>query len=71
MVSKSDEEIAQDDTQRAKEIRADRDQRLAACDWTQLPDASVDKVAWSTYRQALRDIPSSPGFPWEVVWPSI
>jgi hypothetical protein len=28
------------------------------------------KVAWATYRQALRDVPSQAGFPWEVQWPT-
>jgi hypothetical protein len=70
MVPKSEEEIAQDDVQQAKEVRADRNQRLAACDWTQLPDASVDKTAWATYRQALRDITSQASFPWGVDWPT-
>jgi hypothetical protein len=30
---------------------------LISTDWTQLPDAPVDKAAWATYRQALRDLP--------------
>jgi hypothetical protein len=36
-----------------------RDGELARTDWTQLEDAPVDKAAWATYRQALRDLPSS------------
>jgi len=32
-------------------------------------DASVDKTVWATYRQALRDIPTQSGFPWEITWP--
>ena len=27
-------------------------------------------VAWDTYRQQLRDIPSQSGYPYEVVWPT-
>lgn len=53
----------------SKAVRTDRNQRLAECDWTQLPDASVDKTAWAAYRTALRDVPSQAGFPWEVAWP--
>jgi hypothetical protein len=53
----------------AKRIRAKRNQLLSACDWTQLPDASVDAAAWATYRRALRDIPAQAGFPWAIVWP--
>lgn len=51
-------------------IRAERNRRLADCDWTQLPDAPVDAGAWATYRQALRDISSQTGFPWNVTWPT-
>ena len=36
-----------------------RNMELARTDWTQVADAPVDKVAWATYRQALRDLPSS------------
>ena len=64
-----DEAKAAHDAAQAKNVREDRNQRLAACDWTQLPDASVDKTAWAAYRTALRDVPSQAGFPWEVAWP--
>lgn len=39
----------------------DRNKRLAASDWTQLPDipATVNKAAWIVYRQALRDLPAT------------
>lgn len=50
-------------------IRVERNARLAACDWTQLPDSPVDKTVWATYRQELRDITSQSGFPWDVLWP--
>lgn len=60
---------AQKDEQQAKSIRTDRNTRLAACDWTQLTDAPVDATSWATYRQALRDITSQAGFPWDVQWP--
>lgn len=64
----ADEQQAQFDRQ-SSEVRDDRNRRLAACDWTQLSDAPVDNLAWATYRQALRDVPSQSGFPWNVVWP--
>jgi hypothetical protein len=51
-------------------VRADRNARLAACDWTQLADAPVNALAWAQYRQALRDVPSQDGFPWDVLWPA-
>lgn len=52
--------------------RAERDARLAACDWTQLPDAPLDnaqRAAWAEYRQGLRDVPRQAGFPGAVEWP--
>jgi hypothetical protein len=36
-----------------------RDGELSRTDWTQIADAPVDKEAWATYRQALRDLPAS------------
>ena len=49
-------------------IRTERNKKLYECDWTQLPDAPVDSVAWATYRQALRDVTSQTD-PFEIVWP--
>lgn len=64
------EDIAARNAAQAAKVRAERNARLAACDWTQLPDAPVDRAAWATYRQALRDISDQPGFPWEINWPT-
>lgn len=52
-----------------EQIRQKRNKLLLASDWTQIPDCTVDKQAWATYRQALRDITSQPGFPNDVVFP--
>jgi len=52
-----------------KAIRADRDRRLAASDWTQVSDAPVDAAAWATYRQQLRDLPQNYILPSDVEWP--
>jgi hypothetical protein len=41
------------------QMRAARNQLLAASDWSQLPDATCDREAWATYRQALRDFPAT------------
>ena len=60
---------AMKDAEQAKAVRDDRTRRLSATDWTQLADAPVDKTAWATYRQALRDVPAQAGFPWNVQWP--
>ena len=59
----------QKDSEQATAVRADRNQKLAVCDWTQLPDAPVDHVAWANYRQDLRDISNQDGFPWTISWP--
>lgn len=60
---------ARKDAEQAQAVRADRNRRLTECDWTQLADSPVDKTAWATYRQALRDVPTQSGFPWAVNWP--
>ena len=65
----SAEEIAERTEAKAAEVRADRNQRLAACDWTQLPDSQADHEAWAVYRQALRDLTAQAGFPWNINWP--
>lgn len=63
--------IAAKDAEQAKAVRTQRSQLLAESDWTQLADAPVDKTLWSVYRQALRDISSQKGFPWDVIWPEL
>lgn len=53
-------------------VRAERNARLAACDWTQLADAPLtdaQKADWAAYRQALRDLPSTQSDPFAIVWP--
>lgn len=51
-------------------LRVERNRRLSACDWTQVPDAPVDPQPWATYRQALRDLPDGLSDPRDVVWPT-
>jgi len=61
------------DNEMGERVRSDRDTRLAACDWTILPDSPLTtekKTEWQTYRQALRDIPTAEGFPHNVTWPT-
>jgi hypothetical protein len=60
---------AQRDAEQAASVRATRATKLAACDWTQVADSPVDKEVWAFYRQCLRDITASAGFPWEINWP--
>jgi hypothetical protein len=40
-------------------MRYQRDRLLAESDWAMHSDAPTDKTAWATYRQALRDFPST------------
>lgn len=60
------------DADQGKVVRADRNRRLADCDWTQLLDSPLDdtaRIAWQLYREQLRAVPQQPGFPWEITWP--
>ena len=58
------------DTRKAVDVRSERNAKLTATDWTQTVDTpQVTKDKYSTYRQALRDVPSQAGFPWTIEWP--
>ena len=63
------EEIDGMNAAQAASVRAERNRLLAETDWTQLPDSPPDALAWGVYRKALRDLPSQPGFPWDIIWP--
>jgi hypothetical protein len=58
------------DAEQAKSVRTSRSEKLKDSDWTQVADAPVDKAAWATYRQALRDVTGQEGFPWTITWPT-
>lgn len=64
------EAIAVVDANQATAMRKQRAEKLTETDWTQLTDAPVNSALWATYRQALRDVPTQEGFPWEVTWPT-
>lgn len=64
-----DETKVAKDAEQAKSVRDQRNAKLSESDWTQVADAPVDKAAWATYRQALRDISAQEGFPWDIIWP--
>ncbi len=67
----SAEEQAAKQAQQASIVRHDRNNRLTESDWTQLDDSpSIKKLEWANYRQALRDVPTQIGFPWEITWPN-
>lgn len=54
------------------EVRMIRDQMIQRTDWvvTRATEQSVPLAKeWKDYRQALRDIPAQPGFPFKVAWP--
>ena len=57
------------DAEQAKSVRDSRNTKLTESDWTQVADAPVNKDAWATYRQALRDVTAQTGFPWTIDWP--
>lgn len=67
----TEEQITERTESRWSAVRADRNARLAACDWTQLSDApltNVQTAAWAEYRQALRDI-TTQADPFDIAWP--
>lgn len=52
-------------------IKQQRDALLAASDWRYLSgNEAYQTSAWSTYRQALRDITDQEGYPINVEWPT-
>jgi hypothetical protein len=59
-----------------REVRNLRDFYLTSSDWTQMSDSPLStakKTEWATYRQALRDMPTSNSDVTdesEVVWPN-
>jgi hypothetical protein len=54
----------------ARRLRRLRRRKLAATDWTQGVDIAPEvREQWAAYRQALRDIPQQPGFPYDISWP--
>ncbi len=58
------------DADAAERVRTKRNKKLADTDWTQLADSTANATAWGTYRQALRDLPTTDGFPHNVTWPT-
>ena len=55
-----------------RELRQERNQRLAEVDWIFSEDYAIDDASyqqWLTYRKALRDLPSTTEDPANPVWP--
>jgi hypothetical protein len=63
VIDKTAEDIAAEVDTKAAQLRRQRDIALMNSDWTQVLDAPVDRTAWATYRQALRNLPQDPNFP--------
>ena len=64
---------AMKDAEQAKSVRAQRDTKLAECDWRvvkALEGGLPQDFDWAAYRQALRDVTTQAGFPWTIDWPT-
>ena len=55
--------------QKWEQIKFWRNAELSRTDRTQLADVPVDKAAWATYRQALRDLPAQGGQAEAAIFP--
>ena len=55
---------------RWEDIRNERDRLIAETDYMALQDTAALSDEWKTYRQELRDIPTSQSDPDDVVWPT-
>ena len=65
------EALPLEDAQR--NVRSRRDSLLAECDWVVIMHTEKGTnipMEWEVYRQALRDITSQEGFPFNVTWPT-
>jgi len=70
----SSDEIAQRTTDKQAEVRAQRNQLIAETDWVVVMAKETGTnipTAMKTYRQALRDLPTTEaGFPHTMTWPT-
>tara|TARA_R110000824_G_scaffold64292_3_gene168122 strand:- start:29 stop:313 length:285 start_codon:yes stop_codon:yes gene_type:complete len=77
----AEEEAAQDiidqawedgaDARAMVDVRAKRDDLLAATDWAALPDSPTMSSAMTTYRTALRDYPATYTADNSAAWPTL
>ena len=66
VADKTAAEITADGASKAAQLRAARDRALEACDWRAIRAAETGVAMdqeWADYRQALRDLPETEGFP--------
>jgi len=71
-VNKSDDAVELTRQLLLNNLRENRNKKLLLSDWTQLPTAPISedlKVQWETYRQQLRDLPTTVDLS-NIVWPS-
>ena len=64
--NKTEEEIASDVASKAAQMRANRNRALEASDWRVIRAAETGVAMdqeWQDYRQSLRDLPNSEGWP--------
>ena len=69
----SADEIAERTAAASSDVRSQRNDKLKACDWTQMADSSLTdsvKAKWVTYRTALKDITKSATSLDDVTWPT-
>ena len=69
------DEIVEGDASHMSYLRRERDEKLAASDWTQASDhssplAADKKAKWETYRQSLRDLPKNTVDLANPTWPT-
>lgn len=57
------------DAEQAKSVRQQRNEMLSKTDWRFRSDMTPLQN-WVNYCQALRDVPTQSGFPWEINWPT-
>jgi hypothetical protein len=66
VADKTEEEIAADVASKSAQMRAARDRALEASDWRVIRAAETGVAMdqeWQDYRQSLRDLPNSEGWP--------
>jgi hypothetical protein len=64
-----DEAKAAADANQATNVRNERNRKLTETDWRFRSDLTPSQE-WIDYCQALRDVPTQSGFPWDVTWPT-
>lgn len=71
-IETSDEYKTAATVRKTQQVLMERNTRLTNTDWVvtkSLESGQSVPDAWKTYRQALRDVPTQLGFPFNVQWP--